>query len=210
MRTNPFWDVVQFLFEAKWTTGVLWALIGASLVIAWLAFRRDPAQRTATHLWLFATRLMIGALWWQQSLWKLPPTYTDRADGTGGLRYWVGEMINHAAFPLQSRLVKELVLPHFGFFAPQVYLGEVVIAASLMLGFCTRLGGVLGALMAVNLWLGLYRAPSEWPWSYFLLIVVNGSFAVARAGRSLGLDALLARKNDGAHSTLSRLWRLFS
>ncbi|HET9299065.1 MAG TPA: hypothetical protein VFO11_03920 [Candidatus Polarisedimenticolaceae bacterium] len=192
MRTNPLSDTLQFLFEAKWVTGIFWILLVASLAVAAWTWRRNPSQRTFPHVWTFLARLFVGAMWWQQSLWKLPPTYTDRADGTGGLRYWVGEMVKWAAFPPQGHLVKDVVLPHFGFFAPQVYLGEVFVAASLMLGVFTRLGGALGALMAANLWLGLYRSPAEWPWTYFFLLVVNGTFAVYRAGRSLGVDAWLA------------------
>jgi hypothetical protein len=38
---------------------------------------------------------------WQQSLWKLPPTYTDYPNGLGGLRYWVDRMVDGAAFQLQ-------------------------------------------------------------------------------------------------------------
>ena len=210
MRVNPFWDVLQFLFEAKWTTVVFWALLVGSGAIAAVAFRRDPGQRTPGHLWMFAARLIIGAMWWQQSLWKLPPTYTDRADGTGGLRYWVGEMASHAAFALQRDFAREVVLKHFSLFAPQVYLGEVAIAISLMLGLFTRLGAAMGALMAVNLWLGLYRAPYEWPWTYFFLVVVNVTFAVFRAGRSLGLDAVFANGSAPGSGLLQRFRRLAS
>jgi uncharacterized membrane protein YphA (DoxX/SURF4 family) len=211
VRTNPFWDVLKFLFEAKWTTGVFWVVLVASAAIAALAWRRDPAQRTLPHLWTFASRLVVGAMWWQQTLWKLPPTYTDRPDGSGGLRYWVEETAKYAAFGIQSRFAKDVVLPHFRIFAPQVYLAEVAIALSLMLGLFTRLGGALGALMAVNLWLGLYRAPYEWPWTYFFLVLVNVTFAVFRAGRSLGLDALAERRSDpAATGPKRRFWQLVS
>jgi uncharacterized membrane protein YphA (DoxX/SURF4 family) len=202
---NPFHDALLFLVQPKWTTGVFWALLVASVAVAALALRRDPAQRTLPHLWAFATRLIIGAMWWQQSLWKPPPTYTTAADGSGGLRMWMEEMTKYAAFPAQASFVKDVVLKHFYFFAPQVYLAEVAIAVSLMLGLFTRLGATLGALMAVNLWLGLYRAPNEWPWTYFFLIVVNGTFAVFRAGRSLGVDALLASRPAGERQGLRRL-----
>ena len=210
MRVNPFWDVLQFLFEAKWTTAVFWALLVTSVAIAAVAFRRDRGQRTPGQLWIFVARLIIGAMWWQQSLWKLPPTYTDRADGTGGLRYWVGEMASHAAFALQRDFAREVVLKHFSLFAPQVYLGEVAIAISLMLGLFTRLGAAMGALMAVNLWLGLYRAPYEWPWTYFFLVVLNFTFAVFPAGRSLGLDALLASGSAQGSGLMQRFRRLAS
>ena len=71
-----------------------------------------------------------------------------------------------------------------------MYGAEVAIAVSLMLGFFTRIGGLLGTLMAANLWLGLYRAPYEWPWTYFFLLSAQITFLVYAPGYSLGLDAL--------------------
>jgi hypothetical protein len=198
MRTNPFWDTLKFLLDPRPGVVFLWLLLFASVAVAVVVFRRDPAQRTLPHLWMFASRVVIGAMWWQQSLWKPPPTYTTAADGSGGLRMWMEEMVKYASFGVQSRFVKDVVLEHFHFFAPQVWFGEVAIAVSLILGVFTRLGATLGFLMAVNLWLGLYRAPFEWPWTYFFLIAVNGTFAVYRAGRSLGVDALIAARPPSA------------
>lgn len=69
----------------------------------------------------------------------------------------------------------------FLFFAFQVYLSEVLIAVTLILGLFSRSGAlVVGTLMAINLSLGLYRSPAESPWTYFFLVIIN-----------LGLDALL-------------------
>jgi uncharacterized membrane protein YphA (DoxX/SURF4 family) len=195
MRTNPFQDAFLFLIEPKWTSLLFGAVLLAAVAVAVVAWRRDPAQRTLQNVWTLVTRLVIGGMWWQQSLWKPPPTYTTNADGTGGLRYWMEEMVKYAAFSGQSSFVKDVVLKHFYLFAPQVYFGEVAIAFSLVLGAFTRVGATLGFLMALNLSLGLYRAPHEWPWTYVFLVIVNGSFAVSRAGRALGVDALLAHRS---------------
>ncbi len=192
---NPFSDALAFLLRGWWPILILWLLLLGSVGLAVFNLRGHPEQRTAGHVWIWIARVFVGVLWWQQSLWKLPPTYTDNPDGvSGGLHHWVGEMAKHAAFGLQGAFVKDVVQPHFSFFAPQVYGMEVLIAISLLLGFWTRLGGALGALMAINLWLGLYRAPYEWPWTYFFLILLQITFAVLRAGRSLGVDAVLARR----------------
>jgi len=192
---NPFSDTLAFLMRNDWPVYVFWLLVLGSIAIAAVNLASDPAQRTVTHVWMWMTRLLIGSLWWQQTLWKLPPTYTDLPDGvTGGLHKWVGEMVGNAAFSWQSAFVKEIVQPNFYFFAPQVYATEVIIAISLMLGLLARAGGALGALMAINLWLGLYRAPYEWPWTYFFLILLQITFVVLQAGRSLGIDAILARR----------------
>jgi len=56
---------------------------------------------------------------------------------------------------------------------------------------------VIGMLYTAQLWLGLYRQPEEWPWLYVFLIFVQGFFVVTNAGRSLGLDAVIARKPFG-------------
>jgi uncharacterized membrane protein YphA (DoxX/SURF4 family) len=73
-----------------------------------------------------------------------------------------------------------------------------------MLGLFTRLGGAIGALMAINLWLGLYRSPSEWPWTYFFLVVIQIMFVAYRPGRSLGLDALMHHEES---RPISNDWR---
>jgi uncharacterized membrane protein YphA (DoxX/SURF4 family) len=208
---NPFTDTLGFLMRAAWPIYVFWVLLGGSIVIALFNLIQDPAQRTVRHVWMWLARLLIGGLWWQQTLWKLPPTYTDSPDGvSGGLHYWVGEMVQHAAFSWQSAFVAQAVQPHFYFFAPQVYGTEVVIAISLLLGLFTKIGGVLGALMAINLWLGLYRAPYEWPWTYFFLILLQITFIVYSAGRSLGIDAILHRRGQLALQPKGSLARLLS
>ena len=61
----------------------------------------------------------------------------------------------------------------------------------MILGLFVRLWGVIGALQILNLWLGLYWAPGEWPWTYFFLLVLQLIFAVHRYGRALGLDAII-------------------
>jgi len=118
-------------------------------------------------------------MWWQQSLWKVPPHYD------WGLIHWMEEMVAHASTQLQSDLVRDLVLPNIAVFGPLVYAIEVAIAVSLIIGLGTRLGAALGALMAINLWLGLYNAPGEWPWTYMFLVVIQLLYVLDPPGRSL-------------------------
>jgi len=191
---DPFSDVLGFLTTSTWTTGVFWLLIVASVVIAVYAWGRIPEQRASRHFAAWVFRFVIGAMWWQQSIWKLPPFYTDQPNepfGTTGLAYWMGLMGKHAAIPLQADFVNNIVLPHFYWFAPIVYAAEVLTGVSLMLGAFVRLWAVIGALQILNLWLGLYSAPGEWPWTYFFLLVLMLMFALHHYGRSLGIDALL-------------------
>ncbi len=197
MNRNPISDVVGFLLQPGWTTVVFWLLLLASIAIAIYVSRRIPGQRSIEHISNWVFRLLIGCMWWQQTLWKLPPFYTDHPDqpfGETGLAYWMGQMGKSAAIPLQADFVNNIVLPHFYIFAPAVYALEVLTAVSLILGLFVRFWGFIGALQILNLWLGLYNAEGEWPWTYFFLLVVQLIFAVHHFGRSLGLDALIVAR----------------
>ena len=212
MRVNPIIDGIRFLTGSPLFFFFI-PIVVASLIIAIINLYRDPGQRSIKHLSIFALRFVIGGMWWQQSLWKLPPTYTDRPDGTGGLHEWVSKMVDGSAFQIQSDFVHYVVLPYFQLFAPAVYAIEVLIGASLMTGTAVRPFSFLGALMAVNLWLGLYRTPYEWPWTYVFLIAVQLFFFIENAGRSLGGDALIARRlgrNPARYSLGSRILALIT
>jgi hypothetical protein len=195
MNPNPLSDTIAFLLQPGWTTAIFWLLLVASIAIAAYAYLTIPGQRSLAHLGNWGFRLIIGAMWWQQSLWKLPPYYTDHPEqpfGDTGLAYWMKLMGQHAAIPLQADFVNNVVLPpHFYWFAPVVYGLEVLTAVSLMLGIFVRLFGIIGALQILNLWLGLYSAPGEWPWTYFFLLLLMLSFALHHYGRSLGIDAII-------------------
>ena len=200
MNDNPISDVVAFFLQPVWTTVVFWPLVLGSIAIAVYVSRTMPGQRTIEHVSNWVFRLLIGCMWWQQTLWKLPPFYTDHPDqpfGETGLAYWMGVMGKSAAIPLQADFVNNIVLPHFYVFAPIVYALEALTAISLILGIFVRFWGLVGALQILNLWLGLYNAQGEWPWTYFFLLVVQLIFAVHRYGRSLGLDALIVARWKG-------------
>ena len=188
MRQDPFTDALAFLADTGFPKPVFWLLLLGSAAAAVIAWRIDPAQRSIRHIGICLLRIMVGTMWWQQSLWKVPPHYD------WGLIHWMQEMVEHASTQLQSVLVRDLVLPNIAVFGPLVYAIEVVIGASLILGVFTRLGAALGVLMAINLWLGLYDAPGEWPWTYMFLVVLQLIFLLDPPGRSLGFDALVWRR----------------
>jgi hypothetical protein len=212
MNPNPFTDVVAFVTVPTWTTAVFWLLVLASVLIAGLVWRRFPEQRSFANLVEWAIRLVMGAFWWQQSLWKLPPFYTDHPEsafGETGLAYWMGLMGKHAAIPLQADFVNNIVLPHFYLFAPVVYSLEVLTGVSLMLGGFVRLFGIIGALQIVNLWLGLYSAPGEWPWTYFFLVLLQLMLAIHCYGRALGIDAMF-HAGESSRSKTGTIGRLLA
>ena len=189
MRINPFQDFIAFLTgpsynEPAFMVVLYWIAALASIAIAIIAATRIPGQARPIHLGRFIARFIIGSMWWEQALWKYP------AD-LGGLRYWTDQMTQHAAFEAHSAFVRTVILPWFTPIGVGVFFIEIAIALSLMTGLLTRLSAFCGALFIANLWLGLYRAEAEWPWSYAFLIMLLAIFSADAYGRSLGADALL-------------------
>lgn len=212
--SNPLQDLFAFFQKStvhgRFPIYMFVFLCIASLLVALFNFVRNSEQRSVQNVYMWLVRVLVGGMWYQQMLWKMPPTFTDNPDGSGGLRYWIGEMVTYAAFKSHASLVSGTILPNFKGFAFQVWAGETFIALSLLLGLFTRLGGLLGTLMALNLWLGLYNRPHEWPWAYFFLILLNGFFVVFRAGRALGIDALIAPRTVPAGGFFKRILSLIS
>lgn len=200
MPKNPFTDVWQFLTGTSsdhlalggWRYGLValfLALLAAAIYLAVRNWQEDPAQRTGTHLGTCTVRILVGCMWFEGMLWKLPLPASE------GLRYWTEQMGARAAFEVHRELVTGFLLPNLHLFGPVVFLAELTFAVSLILGFGVRVAGVLGMLFVLHLWIGIYRPgePAEWPWSYVFLAMLMFLFALYAAGRSLGLDAWLRR-----------------
>jgi hypothetical protein len=203
MRTNPFYDTWLFLIGstedharigafAYVLVALFLLLVVASLWIARANWREDATQRTGVHVTTWACRVLIGCMWFQGCLWKLPFPISDP------FQYWTGEIAEHAAFAVHRALAKDIFVPYVSIIQPIVFLAELSFAISLMLGFGVRLFALLSTGFVLQLWLGLYRHPNEWPWTYVFLIVIMVLFAAYAAGRSLGADALLRRRADKA------------
>ena len=208
MRTNPFLDIWLFLIGstpdhmaigafAYVLVALFLLLILASLWIARINWREDPSQRSGVHVTTWACRVLIGCMWFQGCLWKLPLPIS------GPFQYWTGEMAEHAAFAWHRALATGVYLPYLHFIQPVVFLAELSFACSLILGFGVRLFALLSTGFVLHLWLGLYRHPNEWPWTYVFLAMLMVLFIVYAAGRSLGADALLRRRAN-KHSLIGR------
>jgi uncharacterized membrane protein YphA (DoxX/SURF4 family) len=200
MPRNPFTDVWQFLTGATgdymalggWRyllVALFLALILTSLYIAARNWREEPAQRTAMHLGTWFVRVLIGCMWFEGMLWKLPLPVS------GGLQYWVEQMGSRAAFEFHRELVTGFLIPHLYLFGPLIFLAELTFAISLILGLGVRLVSAIAILFVLHLWLGIYLpgSPEEWSWSYIFLATLMFLFSLYAAGRSLGLDAWLRR-----------------
>ena len=219
MKINPFYDTWEFLlgrtgdhgnagsfFAWVLTLGFL-ALLAANFWIAWRNWHEEPRQRTFEHGATWFMRSLIGCMWFQGSLWKLPLPVS------GGLDGWTRQLAEHAAFGWHRWIAQNIFIPALPLLNPLVFLAELSFGVSLLLGFFVRPIAALAVLFSAHLWLGLYRHPGEWPWQYVFLVFVEAMFFLHRAGLSLGLDALLRRRPWGpfaGEGLIARTYRRFA
>lgn len=148
----------------------------------------DGARGSAI-LWT-VIRLMVGVMWLYNVAWKVPP-------GFGGLKGYTGDAISHPVFAPYTWIVQHLVLPHFVPFAFGVVVFETLLAVALLSGSYIRLAALIGAAQSLAIGLSAAEAPGEWPWSYFLMVLVHLALLVGAPGRFLAFDAIRAGHNRG-------------
>ena len=214
MRTDPFTDTWMFLIGEQpdqtalgaWRWLLVALFLGALAASIWIAranWRADPAQRHAGHVWMWLFRVLFGAMWFQGSLWKLPFPVS------GGFQSWTEQITENAAFEVHRALVRDVLLPNIALLQPVVFLTEISLGLSMILGLAVRASSLVGIVFALQLWLGLYHLQVEWPWLFAFMVIGMGQFIVHAAGRSLGLDATLRRQGLPA-TGLGRAYALAS
>ena len=219
MTDNPLSDLFNFLIgntgdynrfgTTKYVSVVFYlCLLVGGVYIAFLNWSRDPEQRTGYHFWVAGMRIIAAGMWIQGTIWKLPLPVA------AGFKFWLDQEAKYSSVPLLRILVHDLFIPYIALLQPVVYMLEILFTISLTLGIAVRLSGIIAALFTLQLWLGLYNDPTEWPWTYMAIIFAHGMFAAACAGRSLGLDHLLRRSGKwvpaSQHALLDRIYALSS
>lgn len=175
--------------------------------------------QTLTQWFLVITRLAIGFMWWESTTWKVPPSFgcpanfaftRDINNPTSGLCDFIGRQATYGALEPYKAFLTGFVMPNIQLIGWGVYLMELAIAISLLFGILSRLGGLAGAGMGVNLLLGFIGVPHEWHWTYLFLIIINLGFAVFAPGRWLGLDYFLRQRLANAKGLVATVVRLAS
>jgi uncharacterized membrane protein YphA (DoxX/SURF4 family) len=87
------------------------------------------------------------------------------------------------------------VIPNAALFAyGQLVVELVVMGLFLLVGFLTPVAALAGALFHFNLLLATSGIPTEWPGTYLIMVLVLLAVAVTQAGRTAGVDMLLAAR----------------
>jgi len=146
-----------------------------------------PDQPSA-RFGLAMVRLTIGAMFVWVFFENLGKGLYTPVGYAGLINYY----IQHGHAPAAWKTVMALAASHSAMAAPIQAMTEISLGILLVVGLLTRRVSFVAFLYLGSLWM------SEWgtAWIWELLVPVLASFALAagRAGRTWGVDALLARR----------------
>jgi thiosulfate dehydrogenase (quinone) large subunit len=175
------------------------------MVTAGIVQAADPwaASRSSRAL-LAVLRVGVALLWIQNSGWKTPPRFGEGAEPSGLYRF-TSYAVEHPVLPPYAWVVEHVVLPNFTFFGWVTLLVEASLGGFLLIGLATRLWALVGIGQTLAITLSVLNAPDEWPWSYFLMLLVHAAVFATAAGRFAGLDGVLRPRWVAADGRLARL-----
>jgi thiosulfate dehydrogenase (quinone) large subunit len=133
-------------------------------------------------------RVYLGTVFLVAAIPKL------RGDFTSGMAGFLQGKAMEQSYPFYRDFIQEVVLPNVGLFARLVTWGELLAGVLLILGLMTRLAAAVTLLLTLNYML----AKGAWPWmpssNDAAFAVISLAVLIGAAGRTLGLDSLLAQR----------------
>jgi uncharacterized membrane protein YphA (DoxX/SURF4 family) len=137
---------------------------------------------------LVILRLYLGVVFLVAAL---PKIQRDVAPEFMGFLEQVALQRGHAFY---QEFVRAVVLPNAEAFAVLIGWGELLVGVTLVLGVLTRFSAALALLLALN----YLFAKGDWFWTPSsndaAFVAISLALLVGAAGRTLGLDAFLARR----------------
>jgi hypothetical protein len=144
------------------------------------------------RLALVAARVFMGGLF--ISVWG--DNLRSGKYWTAGYARFVHHYAIHTHLGFYRQFMEHVVIPHANVFSKVQLVAEIaVIGVPLLIGLCSPVAGVAAAGFALMVGLAAVGTPGEWAGTYAMLLLLPLMVVVGQAGRTLGVDALLARKN---------------
>ena len=140
--------------------------------------------------WLALLRIMLGLVFlttWFSNFLK--GFYTP-----DGLQRFFAEAFPQSENPLAfyADFINNVILPARGIFAPFQLVAEFLLGLALVAGVFTPFFSVAGIFFLANVYLATFG--HDWPWAYWMPMGILSVCMLARAGRSLGVDAILVKR----------------
>ncbi len=149
---------------------------------------RNVSNHSSSGNGLALVRVTIGAMLVWVFFENLGKGLYTPAGYAGLINYYIKSGHSPAAW----KAVMGLVASHAAMAAPGQALTEIGLGILLVLGLLTRPVGFIAFLYLGSLWMSEWG--TAWIWELLVPVLASLALAIGRAGRTWGVDALLARR----------------
>ncbi len=141
---------------------------------------------------LALVRMTIGAMFVWVFFENLGKGGYTPAGYAGVINYYIKASHSPAAW----KWVMGLMASHAAMVAPMQAMTEISLGVLLVIGLLTRPAAFVAFLFLGSLWISEWG--TSWIWELLVPVVASLGLAVGRAGRTWGIDALLARRHPAS------------
>jgi len=141
---------------------------------------------------LAIVRLTIGAMFVWVFFENLGKGLYSPAGYAGLINYYIKSSHSPAAW----KAVMGLAASHAAMAAPLQALTEIGLGILLVIGLLTRPAAFVAFLYLGSLWVS--ELGTSWIWELLVSVLAAAALFVGRAGRTWGIDAILARRNPSS------------
>ena len=149
-------------------------------------------RESRSELMLACLRILMGVIFlavWSDNLAK--GYYSPH-----GWAHFVQHYADTTKVGAYASLLDKVLIPNAALFARGQFAVELVVfGLFLVLGVFTPVSGLLAAGFQLNLLVATSGIPTEWPGTYIIMCLLLVAVALGQSGRTLGVDALLAKRD---------------
>ena len=146
-------------------------------------------RRTEAANGLAIVRATIGAMF----VWVFFENLGKGLYTPGGYAGLINYYIAHSHSPAVWKVVMAQAASHAAMAAPLQAVTEILLGILLVVGLFTRPAAFIAFLYLGSLWISEWG--TAWIWELLVPVLASLGLAIGRAGRTWGVDALLARRN---------------
>lgn len=166
-----------------------------------MSFFRTALDAESKIFSLGLYRIAIGVLFLLSAFSKAP--WND----FGWFGVAVQNAIDYPTFGFIASFMQNTVQPNLAVFGWIQFVLELLIGLSLILGLFVVGSAFFAQFWVLLIWMIAASWPTEWAWSYIMLLFSMILFWTIKAGRSLGIDQTLLDKAE-AYAEHSTVWAL--
>jgi len=156
------------------------------------ALTQDVINQRPASIGLAIVRLTIGAMFVWVFFENLGKGLYTPGGYTGLISYYL--KASHA--PAVWKAIMTLAEHRAAMAAPMQGLTEITLGVLLLLGLVTRPAAFVAFLFLGSLWISEWG--TSWIWELLVPVLASLALAIGRAGRTWGVDAILARRSPSS------------